>query len=256
MIPTPRPVTLRSVVLGDGRPAVCVPLTGRTEEALVATAAALPREAYDVVELRVDWLTAVDDIAQAMSALVAVRATLPDDVPLIATFRTKQEGGERDITPDDYGLLRALIGTGAADAVDVEMFTQPDVLESVVDAAHSAGVTVVMSSHDFAATPTRDEIVSRLLLQQELGADVVKLAAMPGSIDDVLTLLGATLDFRSGAGLVPAVTMSMGPLGAVSRVAGETFGSCLTFGTVGESSAPGQLDAAGLRAALELLHRD
>jgi 3-dehydroquinate dehydratase-1 len=55
---------------------------------------------------------------------------------------------------------------------------------------------------------------------------------------------------------VPAVTMSMGPLGAVSRVAGETFGSCLTFGTVGESSAPGQLDAAGLRATLELLHRD
>jgi len=256
MIPTPRPVTLRSVVLGDGRPAVCVPLTGRTEEALVATAAALPREAYDVVELRVDWLTAVDDIAQAMSALVAVRATLPDDVPLIATFRTKQEGGERDITPDDYGLLLgALIGTGAADAVDVEMFTQPDVLESVVDSAHAAGVAVVMSSHDFAATPTRDEIVSRLLLQQELGADVVKLAAMPRSADDVLTLLAATLEFRAGAGLVPAVTMSMGALGAVSRVAGEAFGSCLTFGTAGESSAPGQLDAAGLRATLELLHR-
>lgn len=257
MIPTPQPVTLRSVVLGDGRPAVCVPLTGRTEEALVATAAALPRDAYDLVELRLDWLTAVDDTAQATAAVVAVRTALPDDVPLIATFRTKQEGGERDITPDDYGLLlRALVGTGAVDALDVEMFTQPDVLETVVDAAHAAGVAVIMSSHDFEATPARAEIVSRLVQQQELGADVVKLAAMPRSADDVLTLLAATAEFRSGAGLVPAITMSMGPLGAVSRVAGETFGSCLSFGTVGDASAPGQLDAAGLRAALGLLHGD
>jgi 3-dehydroquinate dehydratase-1 len=48
--------------------------------------------------------------------------------------------------------------------------------------------------------------------------------------------------------------MAMGPLGVVSRLAGETFGSVLTFGTVGAASAPGQVDAARLRAALDLIH--
>ena len=261
MRPTPQPVALRSVTLGDGRPAVCVPLVGRTAAVLEATAvelAALPRGVVDVVELRLDYLTAVTDHDRVREAVAAVRRSLRDDVPLIATFRTKQEGGERDITPDAYGaLLDAVVGLDAAerpDAVDVEMYTQPDVREHLVDAAHGAGLRVVMSSHDFTATPSRAEIVSRLVEQQENGADVVKLAAMPTSPADVLTLLAATDDFRAGPGLVPAVTMSMGPLGAVSRLAGETVGSCLTFGAVGATSAPGQLDARALGAALDLLH--
>ena len=84
-------------------------------------------------------------------------------------------------------LLIAAGGYGAADAIDVEQFTRPDVLDQVVEAARAAGVAVVMSSHDFTGTPPHDEIVSRLLRQQELGADVVKLAAMPATPADVLT---------------------------------------------------------------------
>jgi len=255
--PTPQPVALRSLVLGDGRPAVCVPLVARTASALGDAAASLTRSSYDLVELRVDHLTAVDDPEKVREAVAAVRAALPDDVPVLFTFRTKQEGGDRDITPDEYGdLLVRTIRDGVVDAVDVEMYTQPDVLESVVETAHHAGVAVVMSSHDFAGTPPRAEMLSRLLQQQEHGADVVKLAVMPSTPADVLALLAATDDFRSGAGLVPAVTMSMGPLGAASRLVGETFGSCLTFAaaTADGASAPGQLDAAGARAALELLH--
>jgi 3-dehydroquinate dehydratase-1 len=257
--PTPQPATLRSVVLGDGRPAVCVPLVARTASSLGDAAASLTRSSYDLVELRVDHLTAVDDAEKVREAVAAVRGALPDDVPVLFTFRTKQEGGDRDITPEEYGdLLRRTIRDGVVDAVDIEMYTQPDVLESVVETAHHAGVVVVMSSHDFTGTPPRAEILSRLLQQQEHGADVVKLAAVPTSPADVLTLLAATDDFRSGAGLVPAITMSMGPLGAASRLVGETFGSCLTFATASASaegaSAPGQLEAAGVRAALELLH--
>ncbi len=257
MRPTPQPVTLRSLVLGDGRPAVCVPLVARTASALGEAAGQLTRASYDLVELRVDHLTAVDDAEKVREAVAAVRAALPDDVPVLFTFRTKQEGGDRDITPEEYGdLLTRTIRDGGVDAVDVEMFTQPDIREAVVETAHHAGVVVVMSSHDFAGTPPRAEILSRLLQQQEHGADVVKLAAMPASPADVLTLLAATDDFRSGPGLVPAITMSMGPLGAASRLVGETFGSCLTFAaaTADGASAPGQLDAAGVRAALELLH--
>jgi 3-dehydroquinate dehydratase-1 len=52
----------------------------------------------------------------------------------------------------------------------------------------------------------------------------------------------------------PVVTMSMSPLGAVSRLVGEAFGSALTFGSAGPSSAPGQLPANELQTALDILH--
>lgn len=251
----PIPVTLRSVTLGVGRPALCVPLTGRTADDVVALASGLPAGVADVVELRLDHLTAAGDPERVVAAVRAVRAVLPDDVPVLATFRTEAEGGERHLDPDAYGdLLQRVVASGAADAVDVEQFTRPDVLEAVVDAAHAAGLVVVTSSHDFDGTPERSEIVSRLLQQQEAGADVVKIAVTPRSPADVLTLLAATDEFRTGAGLVPAVTMSMGSLGVVSRLAGETFGSALTFGSVGVGSAPGQVDAVALRRVLDLVH--
>ncbi|NRD27309.1 type I 3-dehydroquinate dehydratase [Frigoribacterium sp. VKM Ac-2836] len=272
---TPLPVSIGRVALGGGRPAVCVPLVARTPDALVAAASALDGDTAELVELRIDFVdaafaaapdpdgparTGAESPGPADLALVAevvrrVRDALDADLPLLFTLRTHPEGGERDVAPATYdAVLRAAMATGLIDAVDVEMYTDPDLLGGLVDAAHEAGLVVVMSSHDFSGTPSQGEIVSRLLEQQENGADVVKFAAMPVGTDDVLTLMRATAEFRAGAGLVPAVTMSMGPLGVVSRLAGETFGSCLTFGSSGASSAPGQVPAAGLRAALELVH--
>jgi 3-dehydroquinate dehydratase-1 len=123
-----------------------------------------------------------------------------------------------------------------------------------VRAAHRAGRPVVLSFHDLLGTPSRAAIVDRLVTQQRLGADVVKLACTPGTPEDVLTVLAATAEYAGRPDARPAITMAMGPLGVVSRLAGETFGSVLTFGTVGAASAPGQVDAVALRAALELLH--
>lgn len=250
-----RPVTLRGVEFGLGQPKICVPLTGATVDELVEQVAALPGGVFDLVELRIDFFERVDDRHAALAALAAVRSALPAQVPLLFTFRTRSEGGERDLELGDYErLLTGAVDSGAVDAIDLEMFTELGVLERVVNAAHDADVRVVMSSHDFHETPTREQIVARLTLQQDLGADIVKIAVMPQSAYDVLTLLRATEEFTRTRAVRPAITMSMGPLGVVSRLAGETFGSCLSFGSVGAASAPGQVPAADLRAALILLH--
>ena len=76
---------------------------------------------------------------------------------------------------------------------------------------------------------------------------------MPVERRDVLTLMQATLD-RYAESETPLITMSMGALGCVSRLCGELTGSCLTFGTAGEASAPGQIPAGALRTALEIVH--
>ena len=245
-------VSLRDVVLGQGVPKICVPIMGPDVAALRTATLALPVADLDLVELRIDHL---HDLGDAPAAIDAVRSALPAGVPLLFTFRTLAEGGERELPVADYeALLVSAIRSGLVDAVDVEQFTPRDALERIVAAAHASGVPVVMSSHDFEATPPHDEIVGRLRAQQDLGADVVKIAVMPHTASDVLTLLAATDDFRSNHARVPAITMAMGTLGVVSRLAGETFGSSLTFGSAGTASAPGQVEVGQLRAILALVH--
>ena len=90
---------------------------------------------------------------------------------------------------------------------------------------------------------------------QQGGADVAKLAVMPQTPEDVVRLLKVTNDMKQKYPTLPVVTMSMGALGVVSRMAGEIFGSCITFGAVGEISAPGQIQANKLEDILEIIHQ-
>ena len=96
----------------------------------------------------------------------------------------------------------------------------------------------------------------RMLLEQiyESGADVVKLAVMPQNTKDVLHLLSETNAFHENHPDRALITMSMGAQGAISRVAGEFFGSCVTFGAGEQASAPGQLPMTDLENVLEILH--
>jgi len=78
---------------------------------------------------------------------------------------------------------------------------------------------------------------------------------MPESAEDVLTLLSATNEMFKKYADRPIVTMSMGPLGVISRMSGEIFGSSMTFGAVGQVSAPGQIPVEQLATALDILHQ-
>ncbi len=248
---------LRGTTLGGGTPRVCVPLVASTPDAAAHAAATLPAGAADVVELRLDHLTgSAGDPALVRAAVAATRAALPAQVPLLATFRSEREGGAQSADDDAYtavvdAVLADAGSPGGADAVDVELAT-PGVTV-LVSRAREAGLPVVVSHHDFRRTPPVDELLSILRRQGEAGADVCKVAVMPHDPDDVLALLTATRAFAREADR-PVVTVAMGTLGLVTRLAGGVFGSALTFGSVGTASAPGQVDALRLREVLALLH--
>ena len=53
----------------------------------------------------------------------------------------------------------------------------------------------------------------------------------------------------------PMITISMGQLGLLSRLTGQIFGSCITFASMGEASAPGQIDAEELKEALAFIDK-
>ena len=248
-------VRLRNVEIGAGKPKVIVPIVGRTVEDILAKGYQIQTAAPDVAEWRVDHFEAADDVEAVLDTLARLRDAL-GEIPILVTFRTRKEGGEREISREAYTALnQAVARSGLVDAVDVEVFFGEDVARENIDNIHAAGVAVVGSSHEFGFTPKKEELIARLCRQQELGCDILKIAVMPNSPQDVLTLLSATEEMCRVHARQPLVTVSMGALGALSRLCGEVFGSAMTFGTVGDSSAPGQVPVERLNAMLEMLHQ-
>ena len=271
-----------------GLPAVAVSLTGPSLAQARTQARSAIDAGADVLELRVDLLeeagalaapdpldaaTAAAQVLECLrglgEAIAADGADADAGAPLLLTCRTAAEGGRARLDDASYGTLLRSVLDGLADwaperrpvAIDVEV--QRGCLPQVCTQAHGLGIDVVASFHDFEATPA-DEVLEEVLARMACeGADLAKIAVWPTSADDVARLLGVCARATAGTGEdtglgVPVAAMSMGALGAVSRVA-PAFGSALTFAVVPEeqgqarASAPGQLPIQDVRRCLELL---
>ena len=155
----------------------------------------------------------------------------------------------------DYTALNTAVAqSGDADAVDVEIFSGDYVVAKNIEAIHAAGKVVVGSNHDFHKTPSQADLIYRMRKMQDMGADLPKIAVMPQSKADVLTLLSATEEMSRCYADRPIITMSMSAVGVLSRLCGEVFGSTMTFGTVGRASAPGQIPVEQLNSATGIIH--
>ncbi|WNS77634.1 type I 3-dehydroquinate dehydratase [Bacillus sp. DTU_2020_1000418_1_SI_GHA_SEK_038] len=247
-------LAVKNIVIGDGRPKICVPIIGETISQIKEEAEFLKTIHADLVEWRADFFENVEDINQVKLALEVIHGELAS-IPIIFTFRSAKEGGEKDISLDYYTELnKAVIKTGLVDIIDVELFSDEDLVKEVVHTAHTNHVFVIISNHDFEKTPPKDEIIKRLRKAQELGGDLPKIAVMPTTAADVLTLLEATLTMNEHYADRPIITMSMADKGIISRLSGGIFGSSITFGSAKKASAPGQIAAAELRGILNLLY--
>jgi 3-dehydroquinate dehydratase I len=248
-------VTVKGLTIGEGAPKICVPLVGETITELLEEASFLKTLDLDIVEWRVDFFDDVEDLEKVKEALNAIRSILPD-TPLVFTFRSAKEGGEKEVSTSYYfELNKVMVESGLIDIVDVELFNEEEEIKRFVAVAHSHNVYVILSNHDFDKTPAKEEIIGRLRKAQDLGGDLPKIAVMPQSTSDVLTLLDATNAMNELYADTPIITMSMAGKGVISRLAGEVFGSALTFGAAKKSSAPGQVPVTELRNILSLINK-
>ena len=291
-LPFLNPVAGSPAARNPGRPAVIVPTQAIDAERLAADcAAATATGIVDAVEWRIDpLLAAASGSAQggahsgvhglAEAALRLLPHALTAGLPILLTVRTGFEGGQVEITEDDYAeAVRALIGgiaevgvgdgtaadadavavaaasgipgsgtSGVPVAVDVEIDRADS--DSLIASARESGVPVVASHHNFEATDSADRLLRTFAAMSEAGADVAKVAMMPQEPADVLRLLEATAAADVSAAH-PVLGISMGPLGRTSRIMGADFGSCATFAQIGQASAPGQIDAVVLAEILD-----
>lgn len=248
-------IDVRGRKLGGGPPLICSPLIGKTRKRLLDEAAVVVAKAPDIIEWRVDYFEDIADTSAVVKAGRALRGVLAG-VPLIFTRRSTREGGQA-IKLDDSGVVRLYETVGAeglADLLDFEMDNSPGHVRKVVETAHRQGVRVILSYHNFKKTPALKTLVRRFVDADRLSADVAKVAVMPRDLFDVLTLLSATAQAEAKA-RIPLISMSMGPLGAVTRMVGGLFGSSLSFAVGEGSSAPGQLPIAELRKVYAVIER-
>ena len=139
--------------------------------------------------------------------------------------------------------------------VDIELYSGAESAKALIALAKENDVKIIMSNHDFHTTPDATTIVNRLRMMQDLGADVVKIAVMPENKMHVVNLLAATAMMQEAYAEVPVVTMSMGKMGAISRISGQVFGSAITFASFAEASAPGQIPVDKMDEALAFIGR-
>lgn len=209
----------------------------------------------DLIEWRIDFFDQVEDAEKLVETAKKLRQVM-SEMPLLTTFRTHFEGGVKKLSEEEYfDICRVLIKEKATDLLDLELFRKTSKLKEIIAEAHENNIYIIMSNHDFDKTPATSELERRLTLMKTYGADIAKIAVMPNSARDVLNLLLATDNMKYKLNC-PLITMAMGDLGKVTRISGEVFGSCLTFGTVGDASAPGQIESTNLRGILDTLKLD
>lgn len=247
---------LRHLIIGEGMPKVCVPIVGKNLDQIECSLAALQKfPGYDMVEWRADFFEQITTPANVLLALAQIRRALRNTI-LLFTCRNKQDGGASEISGSYYQqLCTTVIQSQIADCIDIEFSLTSQIVQQLITQAQAYGVATILSSHDVHRTPSQREMVQCLCNMQTFPADILKLAVTPQQPWDVLALLNATLEMQQYA-QVPIMTVSMGDLGKLSRLAGILTGSCITFGMLDAASAPGQMSTNQLKSILSLLDYD
>ena len=215
----------------------------------------MPRNLADVAAIDLERLTDADirewraDFLPKEDILKVAPAVFEKFVgrELIFTLRTTSEGGNIDLSDQEYvALIKEVAALYHPDFIDFEYYSHKAVFEEMLDFPN-----LVLSYHNFEETPENFlEIMSELTT---LSPAVVKMAVMPETEQDVLDVMNYTRGFKTLNTGQAYATMSMGDLGILSRLAGRITGSCWTFASLDEASAPGQIPLATLKKFLEVL---
>ena len=192
----------------------------------------------EMAEIRLDGCRlSVPEISRCFSS----------DVPLVATCRLALFRKERPELDEVSALkecgrrLIAAIEAGAA-YVDIEEEAPVSMVRRVCRAAAENGTVVIRSYHDFDKTGSVEELRSVVEKCRRDGADIVKIATMAQSQDDVARVMSMYDDAEPGT----LLAFCMGEDGRESRIECLRRGAPFSYASVSveECAAPGQWTAA------------
>ncbi|HBR16550.1 MAG: type I 3-dehydroquinate dehydratase [Deltaproteobacteria bacterium RIFCSPLOWO2_12_FULL_43_16] len=221
--------------LGDTPRIAAVIVDGEDRKAI----AAAKRDGADLLELRIDCFKKQDVVAVQK----IVKHIQTKKLPLLATIRSKAEGGKSGISEKERLRLFQNI-MPLVDAVDIELGSKK-ILGDVIKEAHRFKKKVIVSYHNFKNTPEQKKLEAIIKNSKKAGGDIVKIAAFAKNKKDIIRLASLA---ASHSGII---TIAMGSMGIVSRILFPMLGSLLTYCSVTKSSAPGQISLKTTAALLK-----
>ena len=223
-------------------PRICVSIGHENIDDAVNVANAAALQA-DVLEIRLDCL-----VKPNITPFIENLKT-----PLLFTNRPQWEGGK--FIGEEAERIAFLLQAVAENAayVDLELLAQADSQQDMRTALQNSSTQLILSWHNFTETPSREELVGRVAMMQDNGADIGKIITTAHSSEDVLRVLqlqeiAAKLNF-------PLIAFCMGKPGVISRVATCGLGGYMTYCAVNEKevTAPGQLSVTAIRDIYTLM---
>ncbi|HEM5996859.1 TPA: type I 3-dehydroquinate dehydratase [Streptococcus suis] len=220
---------------------IVVPIMPRNLEEVEAIDVGRLSEA-DLIEWRADYLPKEEILTVAPAIFEKCNGK-----EVIFTVRTTREGGHLDLADQEYvDLIKEVAAIYQPDYIDFEYYSYQSVFDQMLEFPN-----LVLSYHNFDETPANYlEIMSELT---SLSPAVVKMAVLANSEQDVLDVMNYTRGFKTLNAEQTFATIAMGELGKITRIAGVITGSCWTFASLDEVSAPGQMSLANTRKFLEIL---
>ena len=116
-------IRVRDIPIGEGSPKICAPVVEVTQEDILEEGEKLAlSKGVDLIEWRIDFYDESSDISKILQTASLLR-TVVGKKPLLATFRTKNEGGNIEIEESAYkDMLIAISESGDIDMVDIEVY--------------------------------------------------------------------------------------------------------------------------------------
>lgn len=200
-------------------------------------AAVTIRQLPDFFELRLDSLSPI--AAADEKKIARLRA------PLIITARDPREGGVGNLSAQNRRdlLLRFL---SRAKYIDMELQAARQ-FKSLLTQAKKRKVALILSYHNFKATPSSRSLCAKAKRAKAMGADVFKVATRTDTPAALAQLVGFVMKNRSA---LPVSAMGIGKLGAFSRLLLARCGSILNYASLAQANVEGQLSVDLLRSAL------
>lgn len=247
-------INIKGVALGEGSPKTIISVMGANVEECLQIICEGKEVGVECFEWRGDFNDDRYDAEKMVEQGKVISAAL-SNYPLLFTFRSVSQGGNDTLSVPQYvALNKALIQEEILDLVDIETWIGDAAVKELIDCAHEHNVKALVSYHNFAGTPSKEWMVSLMVHMLDMGADIPKCAVMANDAHDALLLLAATEEVRRLHTDGPTLTMAMGREGSITRLAGEYFGSDITFCSLAKSSAPGQVDVRLARKIMDDLH--
>ncbi|MBR3853495.1 MAG: type I 3-dehydroquinate dehydratase [Tidjanibacter sp.] len=202
----------------------CISISNRSIEGCLRQ-----MEGAEMVELRADLA------GFGPEQVAAVVAKHPN---VMLTWHTTPES-----EPTAEAAIEAALGAGAR-WVDVEIHASEGYRKRIIEKAHRAGAKVVISFHDYSATPTADQLVATTKECFALGADIAKVITTAHSTAEGATTLALYDHFEPQR----LIAFAMGAEGAFTRRLSLLLGAPWTYVAPSEehATAPGQLTAQRL----------